>query len=63
MNDLEQKVTYRRAIDTMIFLMNEKIIKDAFQASTILAALFMKEKEQTLDDITTARGYPLGSEK
>ena len=60
MNDLDKKVSYRKAIDTMVFLMNAKIVADAFQASTILAALFMMEKEQTLDDVTTARGYPIG---
>ena len=54
---LNRKVTYGRAIDRMVFMLDQKMLKDAFQASTILAVLYSMEKEQTLDDIMQARGY------
>jgi len=49
---MKETISYSHAVNAMALCVREKVV-DAFTASTILATMFDREKEDTLDSIIT----------
>jgi len=49
---MKETISYSHAVNAMALCVREKVV-DAFTASTILATMFDREKEDTLDNIMT----------
>jgi len=49
---MKETISYSHAVNAMALCVREKVV-DAFTASTILATMFDREKEDTLDSIMT----------
>jgi hypothetical protein len=50
---MDETITYARALFSMAAAMQKKAV-DAFTASYILAIMFSKEKEKTIEDLVDA---------
>jgi len=59
---IEDSVSYQQAVIAMSTVMDEGIL-DGFKASSVLAAIFMKPKETTLEDIMHFRHLKTELEK
>ena len=53
-------IDYAVGVKRLSQLLDAKIVKDAFQASSILAGLFHIPKESTLDALIDYRGRGIG---
>ncbi len=47
---MKETISYSRAVNAMVLIIRAKVV-DAFTASTILATMFDREKEDTLESI------------